>query len=749
MLVRWGWFFLGQVKGTLVSFRRRGALISAASVALLMSLCASLASAQITYYYTDTELHRINLATSTDTLLTATGFPTVTQSTALAVDNSGNVYFTNQQQVGQNGTAGSGITIYQWTPTGSPASTTGAVTTLCTLPSTFPVSTGPGAWVGQEIEFGRLTYDRATDAFYTLSSLIAGSPNPAVVFRISRTTCAILGVVAVTPAPGVPITPGTGGDLVIVNGRTFVVGSNSTVNPALPTLWEIDEITGQVLGARSITGCPANTTNLSGVSLSFDGSLIVSCATAGVQVQVRTIPAATIAAPITGTGTIASVAPTLNVPVLIGDLGGALTSLGLIKTIPSIIVSGSLSYDVTFTLRVQNQGAQLMPNFQTSDRLLDTFVTGGPTIAIISAPVNTGLFNPATGANTPAAVCAVNPTGFTGIGAVGSSANNLFDGRQEMDLGQGCDVTFTVRVTYPAGTNVPTAALTNTAQLGSYAVQPAAGGTGTTPVQTTDGINPKPASVVFSLPQNADLVVDKVSTPNPYVPGQIVTYTIKIWNKGPNAVTGSTVADTFPILAGGGSWTYSCVASGSATCGALPTIATSGTSVSAATGSLPVNNIATPPTLGSFLTVTVSTTTPSGQVGALSNTATITPPGGVTDPVPGNNSESDTNSPNPRAGVTITKSDGATVALPGTSVVYSIVVSNSGPSDANNAIVTDPAVTGLNCSALSCSVSSGAAGCPIAPTVGALQGAGIAIPTFPALSSITLTLTCSATASGV
>ena len=297
------------------------ASVALVSYFLMGTIFPSVAVAQITYYYTDTELHRINLATGTDTLLTVTpAFPAVTQSTALAVDNSGNVYFTNQQQIGQNGTAGSAISIFQWTPTGSAASTTGAISTLCTLPSTFPASTGPGAWVGQEVEFGRLTYDRASDSFYTLSSLVPGSPNPAVVFRIARVGCAISSVVAVTPVAGVPTTPGTGGDLVIVIGRTFVVGSNSSVNPALPTLWEIDEVTGQVLGARSITGCPAGVTNLSGVSLSFDGSLIVSCATAGVAVEVRIIPAAAIAATITGTGTIASTTPNLTGLPLIGDL---------------------------------------------------------------------------------------------------------------------------------------------------------------------------------------------------------------------------------------------------------------------------------------------------------------------------------------------------------------------------------------------------------------------------------------------
>ncbi len=74
---------------------------------------------------------------------------------------------------------------------------------------------------------------------------------------------------------------------------------------------------------------------------------------------------------------------------------------------------------------------------------------------------------------------------------------------------------------------------------------------------------------------------------------------------------------------------------------------------------------------------------------------------------------------------------------------YSIVVTNSGPKPANNAVVTDPTPTGLTCTTVSCSASG--ATCPIqtgAALLSALQGAGAAIPTLSVNGTVTFTLTC-------
>lgn len=84
-----------------------------------------------------------------------------------------------------------------------------------------------------------------------------------------------------------------------------------------------------------------------------------------------------------------------------------------------------------------------------------------------------------------------------------------------------------------------------------------------------------------------------------------------------------------------------------------------------------------------------------------------------------------------------------TVASGATSI-YTIVVSNTGPKPANNAVITDPAPTGLTCTTATCTATGGAA-CPAqtgAALVTALQGGGVSIPTLPSGGNVSFALTC-------
>jgi uncharacterized repeat protein (TIGR01451 family) len=100
------------------------------------------------------------------------------------------------------------------------------------------------------------------------------------------------------------------------------------------------------------------------------------------------------------------------------------------------------------------------------------------------------------------------------------------------------------------------------------------------------------------------------------------------------------------------------------------------------------------------------------------------------------------------ADLTMSKTDSKTTTLLGDINVYTITVSNSGLAAASGAVVVDPATTGLNCTSLSCSAAGGAA-CPAAPTVAAFQNPGLTIPTLPNGGSVTFTLSCAVTATGV
>ncbi len=96
--------------------------------------------------------------------------------------------------------------------------------------------------------------------------------------------------------------------------------------------------------------------------------------------------------------------------------------------------------------------------------------------------------------------------------------------------------------------------------------------------------------------------------------------------------------------------------------------------------------------------------------------------------------------------LSITKTDGQTLYAPGQTNTYTIVVANAGPNAANGAVFTDPAVAGLTVGSVTCGSATGGAVCPASPTVAAMQGAGIAIPTLPSGGSVTFTVTATVAA---
>ena len=158
----------------------------------------------------------------------------------------------------------------------------------------------------------------------------------------------------------------------------------------------------------------------------------------------------------------------------------------------------------------------------------------------------------------------------------------------------------------------PTAGtITSTARVGSNVSDP-------------NGAN-NTASASTTAISTADLSITKTDGQASALPGQLITYTIVASNAGPNAVTGATVADTTPGTISAVAWT--CVGAGGGSC--------------AAGGSGNINETVDLPPGGS-VTFTLTGVIAPSATGTLSNTATVTAPAGVTDPNPGNNSATDT-----------------------------------------------------------------------------------------------------------
>lgn len=100
------------------------------------------------------------------------------------------------------------------------------------------------------------------------------------------------------------------------------------------------------------------------------------------------------------------------------------------------------------------------------------------------------------------------------------------------------------------------------------------------------------------------------------------------------------------------------------------------------------------------------------------------------------------------ADLRITKTNAVTTLPAGAPTTYTLVVSNLGPDTVANAVVRDPASTGLSCTTASCAGAS----CPAqtgAALVTALQSAGGAtLPSLVSGGTATITLVCTVTATG-
>lgn len=248
-------------------------------------------------------------------------------------------------------------------------------------------------------------------------------------------------------------------------------------------------------------------------------------------------------------------------------------------------------------------------------------VTSGGTVPGQGVTYQVVVTNNGPDAVTGATVADTMPVALTGVTWTcaatggGSCAHASGSGNvgETVDLPSGATATYTI-----TGTILTTA----TGTLANTATVAPPGGV-TDLVAGNDG-----STVSTTLAPTADLSVTKTSSPKPGQPGQAVTYTITVQNAGPSAAVGASVADTFPDLVGGVSWT--CSASGGSSC--------------TASG---VGGIADTVTLasGGTLTYTAVGTLDAGAAGTVENTVTVSPGAGTTDSNLSNNTATDGNTP--------------------------------------------------------------------------------------------------------
>lgn len=145
---------------------------------------------------------------------------------------------------------------------------------------------------------------------------------------------------------------------------------------------------------------------------------------------------------------------------------------------------------------------------------------------------------------------------------------------------------------------------------------------------TTDDPNTINNTAVATTTVNsvADLQISKTDGFTAVTPGTTITYTIVVTNAGPSAVTNAPVVDTLPAAISSATWKCS---------------ATAGSSCDATSGTDDINTTVDL-AVGGKATFTVVANIIWTATGALVNTATVATPPETTDPTPGNNSSTDT-----------------------------------------------------------------------------------------------------------
>ncbi len=163
-------------------------------------------------------------------------------------------------------------------------------------------------------------------------------------------------------------------------------------------------------------------------------------------------------------------------------------------------------------------------------------------------------------------------------------------------------------------------------------------------------------NVVVNVAPGADLAAFK-SMPSPVVGGSNFNLTLRINNNGPFPVTGATIADTLDAGFVIGTLPLGCA-----------NVAQTITCTGGVIGS------------GASQTFTIPLTAPSTPTSG-TNSATVAPPGGITDPIAGNNSTSVGYSVvAPFADLSVSKSKGPNPVQSGSPITSTLIITNNGVS---------------------------------------------------------------------
>lgn len=341
---------------------------------------------------------------------------------------------------------------------------------------------------------------------------------------------------------------------------------------------------------------------------------------------------------------------------------------------------------LTYTIVARNDGPSAVTNAVVADNVSTKL---------------TGVTWTCTGTGSPVGTC------LTSSG----SGNNI---SVLVDLPAGGKVTLTVTGTVAAG---------STGTIGNIA-------TITAPSGVTDRTTSNNTSTTVTTTISApNIAISKTNSLGNLGRGQAINYSIVASNPGAGVITNALVTDTIPSSITGATWT--CVAAGGASC-------------QSGSGSGNISQTVTLPPGGTATYTVTGTVSASAPMGALTNTANIAMPSGITDSVTSNNTSSKTNTvvgPD----LNVTKNDSRPTMSPGQTTVYTIVAENLGPVPMTAGNITDTKPTNVSTMIWTC-VASGGASCPVASGSNSINST-ISLPVNGKLT-YTVTATAATTATG-
>jgi len=181
---------------------------------------------------------------------------------------------------------------------------------------------------------------------------------------------------------------------------------------------------------------------------------------------------------------------------------------------------------------------------------------------------------------------------------------------------------------------------------------------------TSSSGNSGTANDTLTVNPAADLAIYKTDSSDPVLAGNVLTYTVLVFNNGPSTALDVVVTDTLPS--------------------GVTFVSTSGCVEDS--GGIPTCTLGTI-TATEFAEFEVVVTVDNATSGVITNTAVVTST--TYDPDLDNNQTAISTIVQPVADLSISKIESVDPVVAGDTLVYTVTVSNNGPSSASNVVVTD------------------------------------------------------------